>query len=129
MSVSPADRQIIENLYQAMQSGPSGENAMLRLFAEEAIFIEPFSGAPKTHVGLAAIRAMFQDMCKKPLPDMRLQLDRADLDGTQIRAAWTCHSSAFSAPMRGVDHFTIHHGKIHRLEVELTTPPSMQDHS
>lgn len=126
MSVSPQDRKVIENLYQAMQAGPSGESAMLSLFAEDAIFIEPFSGVPKTHVGLPAIRATFQDMCKEPLPDMRLQLDRVDLDGGRIRAAWTCYSSAFPEPMRGVDHFTIEHGKIHRLEIVLISMPLMQ---
>lgn len=126
MSIPQQNRTIIESLYQAMQAGPAGEKAMLSLFAEDAVFIEPFGGTPKTHVGLAAIRTTFQDMCKEPLPDMRLQLDRVDLEGEQIRATWTCYSSAFPEPMRGIDHFTIESGKIRRLEIVLTSMPPMK---
>ncbi len=125
MSVAPADRNLIESLYKAMQAGPAGESAMLDLFTEDAVFVEPFGGEPKTHTGLSAIRATFQDMCKEPLPDMRLQLDRVDLDAGRVRAAWTCYSSAFSEPMRGIDHFTIEHGKIKRLEIIVTHAPPM----
>lgn len=125
MSVSQADRDLIENLYKAMQAGAAGENAMLGLFAEGAVFIEPFSGEPKTHTGLSAIRAWFQDTCKELAPDMRLQLDRVDLDAGRVRAVWTCYSSAFSTPMRGIDHFTIEHGKIRHLEIVVTDAPPM----
>lgn len=80
MSVSQPDHKLIESLYKAMQAGSAGESAMLGLFAEDAVFVEPFGGESKTHIGLSAIRATFQDMYKEPLPDMRLQLDRVDLD-------------------------------------------------
>jgi uncharacterized protein (TIGR02246 family) len=125
MSVSQTDRNLIENLYKAMEAGAAGENAMLDLFAEDAVFVEPFGGEPKTHTGLSAIRTWHQDIFKEPMPDMRLQLDRVDLDVGRVRAAWTCYSSAFSEPMRGIDYFTIEHGKIQRLEIVITHAPPM----
>lgn len=125
MSVAAQDRGVIEGLYKAMQAGPAGENEALAFFAADAIFTENFGGAPKTHAGIAAIRTAFQKWNEDPPPDVRLELDRVDLDGGRVRAEWTCYSPAFSVPMRGVDHFTIEHGKIRRLEVVVTQMPPM----
>ncbi len=123
MSVMAVHRRVIENLYKAMQAGPAGENEALALFAKDAVFIENFGGSPKTHPGIAAIRAAFQKWNEDPPPDVRLELDRVDLDGGRVRAEWTCYSSVFSEPMRGIDHFTIEHGKIRCLEVVVTQRP------
>ena len=125
MAVSEADRKIVDNLFRAMQAGPAGEEQMMALFADDAIFVEPFSGAPKTHTGLDAIRASFRDMWAEPVPDMKLTLDRIDLDGDRLRAEWTCTASVFPVPMRGSDLFTIESGKIARLEIEVTEMPQM----
>jgi ketosteroid isomerase-like protein len=123
MSVTAADRTVVERLFRAMQAGASGEAEMMSLFWDDATFIEPFSGQPITHVGHAAIRESFRQQTAHPLPDMKLTLDRVDLDGPMVRAGWTCTSSAFPAPMRGHDLFTIKNGKIARLEIIVTDMP------
>lgn len=125
-SVSERDRTVVENLFKAMQAGPAGEEPMMRLFHDDAVFIEPFGGQPETHNGAREIRQSFKAMWEQPLPDMRLQIDRVDLDGQQVRAEWTCHSSAFPKPMKGHDLFTIRDGKIARLEIIVTDAPPME---
>lgn len=127
MAVKPEDRKVVENLFKAMQAGPAGEKPMMALFAEDAVFIEPFSGQPRTHNGSAAIRASFLEMWSQPEPEVNLMLDRVDLDGDVIRADWTCTSAAFPSPMRGHDLFTIRNGKIQRLEVIVTDMPPMDE--
>jgi len=124
-SVSTSDRSVVENLFKAMQTGPAGEEQMMSLFADDAVFVEPFAGQPQTHRGSPAIRTSFRQMNEQPLPDMRLTLDRVDLDGDQVRAEWTCTSAAFPTPMKGYDLFTIRGGKIARLEIVVTDAPSM----
>jgi hypothetical protein len=123
MPVSEQDRKTVESLFKAMQMGPPGEEAMMALFDENAVFIEPFSGQVQTHTGKRAIRDSFRQMWKEPLPDLRLSLDRVDLDGDAVRAEWTCVSPAFPVPMRGFDLFRIHAGKILRLEIVVTEMP------
>lgn len=118
-------RRVVERMFQAMQAGPAGETEMMSLFAEEAVFIEPFSGVPQTHTGKSAIRESFQSMWANPAPDMSLAMDRVDIDGDQVRAEWTCTSPIFPTPMKGHDLFTISGGKIKRLEVIVTDMPAM----
>lgn len=125
MPVSSHDRSVVENLFKAMQKGPAGGDDMLSLFAEDAVFIEPFSGVPQTHTGKAAIRQSFTGMWQDPPPDMRLFLDRVDVDGDKVRAEWTCTSPVFPEPMKGFDLFTIRGGKIARLEIVVTSVPPM----
>lgn len=126
MSVSDRDRDVVERLFRAMQAGPAGETEMMALFAEDAVFVEPFSGQPRTHEGAAAIRASFREMAEQEAPDMKLVLDRVDLDGERVRAEWTCTSPVFPQPMRGHDLFTIEAGLIRRLEVVVTEMPPME---
>jgi len=123
MPVSEQDRKIVENLFKAMQMGPSGEEAMMTLFDEQAVFIEPFSGQIQTHKGKNAIRDSFRQMWKEPIPDLQLTLDQVELDGDIVRAQWTCVSPVFPAPMRGYDVFRIRAGKIQRLEIVVTEMP------
>lgn len=123
MSVLASDRTVVENLFKAMQAGPEGERLMMSLFHDDAVFIEPFGGQPMTHGGHDAIRESFRQQTAHPLPDMKLTLDRVDMDGAIVRAEWTCSSSAFPAPMRGYDLFTIKNGKIARLEIVVKSVP------
>ena len=124
MGISAQQRKAVEGVFKAMQGGPGGEEAMMALFADGAVFIEPFSGEPQTHVGKDAIRTSFRDQWKNPLPDFKLTLDRVDLDGPQVRAEWTCTSSVFPTPMRGYDLFTLNDdGKIARFEIIVTEAP------
>jgi hypothetical protein len=123
MSVRASDRSVVENLFKAMQAGAEGEQLMMSLFHDDAVFIEPFSGQPMTHGGHDAIRESFKKQTAHPLSDMKLMLDRIDMDGPIVRAEWTCSSSAFPTPMRGYDLFTIESGKIARLEIVVTSVP------
>jgi len=127
MRADEQQRKTVEDLFKAMQAGPEGEEAMLSLFTDDAVFVEPFSGPPQTHTGKAAIRQSFRDQWKNPLPDLKLVLDRVDFDGRQVRAEWTCTSPVFESPMRGYDLFTLDGaGKIKRLEIIVTEAPPME---
>jgi uncharacterized protein (TIGR02246 family) len=113
-------RQVVERLFRAMQTGAGAETDMMNLFADDAVFIEPFSGRLQTHRGADAIRAAFKQQSQNPPPEMRLQLDRAEIQGETVVATWTCTSPVFPAPMRGTDLVTIRpDGKIARLEIRL----------
>jgi hypothetical protein len=127
MPVSGPQRRVVERLFKAMQAGPGGESEMLSLFADDGVLIEPFSGRPQMHTGIAAIRQSFRDQWNDPPPDLRLVLDRVDLEGQSIRAEWTCTSPAFPSPMRGYDLFTLNEaGQIERLEIVVTEAPPME---
>lgn len=128
MSVSESDRKIVDRLFKAMQAGPAGAEEMLGLFASDAVMIEPFSGEPQTHEGKAAIEASFKAMFEDPAPDLKLMLDRLDLDGDNVRADWTCTSPVFPTPMKGHDLFQIEDGAIKRLEIVITEMPPMDPH-
>ena len=125
MSVSKQEQHVVERMFKAMQAGLEAEDDMMALFADDAVFIEPFSGQPRTHEGKAAIRNCFIDMWNEPGPDVALTVDRIDLDGEKISAEWTCTSPAFVEPMRGVDKFCIEDGLIQYLEVVVTDMPPM----
>ncbi|MFT3879682.1 MAG: nuclear transport factor 2 family protein [Gemmatales bacterium] len=123
MTVSTNDRQVIENVFRAMQTGPTAEKELLELFAEDGILVEPFTGQMQTHEGKPAIKASLVPMWANRAPDMKIMLDRVDLQGTTVRAEWTCTSSAMPGPMRGYDLFQIKSGKINRMEIFVTEMP------
>lgn len=124
MHVNAQQRNTVEKLFKAMQAGPDGEAAMVDLFADDAVLIEPFAGEPQTHRGTEAIRQSFRDQTNNSPPDLTLEVDRVDLEGALIRAEWTCTSPAFPSPMRGYDLFTLNDaGKITRLEIVVTEMP------
>lgn len=124
MPVSAQQRHTVEGMFKAMQAGPDGEEAMMNLFADDAVLVEPFSGQSQTHEGKPAIRQSFGDQWKDPPPDLALVVDRIDLDGAHVRADWTCTSPVFPSPMRGYDLFTLDAaGRITRLEIIVTDAP------
>ena len=123
MSVSTSDRQVIDDLVRAMQIGPAAENDLLGLFAEDGVLVEPFTGQMQTHNGKPAIKASLTQMWTNRAPDMKLMLDRVDMQGKAIRAEWTCTSSVMPGPMKGYDLFQIQQGKIKRLEIFVTQMP------
>jgi ketosteroid isomerase-like protein len=125
MPVSDRDRRVIADLTRAMQVGPAAEEELLALLTEDAVLVEPFSGRVQTHKGKAAIRKSLAQMWQNRAPDLRLELDRVDVDGSVLRADWTCTSAMMPGPMRGYDHFTTRAGKIDRLEIVITEMPQM----
>ena len=111
--------EVVSAYFEAMQGGPSQIDALLPLFAEDAVYIEPFSGAERTHTGRSAIEACIRAGYENPPPDMTLQVNRVDVDGDVVNSEWTCNSAVFPGPMRGVDTCTVRDGRIQRLEVRF----------
>jgi hypothetical protein len=106
----------IEDFFRAMQAGASGETELLALFHEDAEYVEPFSGKPQSHKGIAAIRETFVSGWRHPLPEMRLEVDRFDLQDGTVRVDWTCYSPALPGGKgQGTNVFTLQHGLIVRL--------------
>jgi len=126
MPVKAEDRKIVEDLCRAMQTGPSAFAELLTLFADDGVLVEPFTGRMQTHTGKQAIQASLEQMAQNRAPDLTLTLDRVDMDGSAVRAEWTCTSKVMPAPMRGYDLFVIRSGKISRLEIVITEMPAMR---
>ncbi|MBL8683516.1 MAG: nuclear transport factor 2 family protein [Myxococcales bacterium] len=103
-----------------MQAGLSHEASMMSLFAEDAAYVEPFSGAPRTHEGRAQIAAVMRASMASPLPEMRIEYARIDTTGSSATVAWTCFSPALPGGKgSGVNVFTFRDGVITRLETTL----------
>jgi len=48
----PSDKALVESYFRAMQAGLSGEDELIELFADDAVYIEPFTPpAGGTHEG------------------------------------------------------------------------------
>ena len=114
MSETPAP---IASFFAAMQTGAAAEADMAALFADDATYIEPFSGAPAMHQGRLEIMKAMRAGWATPLPDMTISLDTVHVEGGEVRVAWTCRSPALPGGAgRGVNRFTLRGGKIVRLE-------------
>jgi hypothetical protein len=110
----------IDRFLRAMQAGATSEAAMMVLFADDAEYVEPFSGQARTHVGKAAIRQTFMQGWQYPLPDMTLDVDRFDIAGGTVTVDWTCRSPALPGGQgRGTNVFTLRDGLIVRLVTTL----------
>src|SRR5205823_5038287 len=95
--ISPADRKLVEDYFKHMQAGSL--DGMLSIFAADGEYIEPFTanGQPTVHRGTQAIRDFFDQSFNGSMGhDVRLTLDRLDLDGDQLRSEWTCLMPMFS---------------------------------
>ena len=117
------ERDLIERYFQAMRTGAIATDEIIDLFADDAVYVEPFSGRPVEHVGKDDIRRSFIDSQKHAPADMTLTLDQVEIEPDCIRSSWTCTSPAFATPMRGQDLWTIRHGTIHRLETSFLDAP------
>jgi len=126
MAANMNAQKVIEDSFKAMQAGPAGEEAMMALFADAAVFVEPYTGSRRTHSGKDAIRATFKEMWGRPGPPVTIRMDRLDADGVDLRAEWTCSSPAFPKPMKGYNVFRIGAGdKITHMEIFITDAPPM----
>jgi hypothetical protein len=76
---------------------------MMRLFAPYAVYIETFSGKPRTHGGREAIQRSFLESQQNAPPNLRPSLDRVAVAGDRLRSEWTCPSPVFPHPVRGQD--------------------------
>jgi SnoaL-like domain len=82
----------IANFFAAMQAGRAAATEMEAAFAEDALYIEPFSGQVQRHRGRAAIMQAMARGWDYPLPEMRIRIDHAETAGPEIRIRWTCLS-------------------------------------
>jgi ketosteroid isomerase-like protein len=113
--------ETLERYFRAMQRGPEGEEELVALFAEDAVYVEPFTGGE--HVGRKAIRDWLRASYRDQPPEMRITVERLQVVEQVVEARWVCESPAFARPARGRDRFTIRDGRIARLETELLEPP------
>jgi hypothetical protein len=115
--------EIVTRFFNAMQRGKAAESDMAALFAEDAVYVEPFSGAPQIHIGRDAILATMRGGWDFNPPDMRIEVDSVSVDGGEIMVDWTCISSALPGGRgSGTNRFSIADGAIVRLETKLRMP-------
>lgn len=112
-------REVVERYFEAMKAGAAGVDELIGLFADDAVYVEPFRGAPQTHEGRAAIAACLRAGVERAPADLTLDVNRVDVDGERVRSEWTCTAPAFPAPVKGVDVCTVRGGLIRRLEVRF----------
>jgi hypothetical protein len=117
--------ETLERYFRAMQRGPEGEDELLALFAEDAVYIEPFSAGE--HIGRAAIRSWLHESWADQPPGIRITVERLEVLEQVVEASWVCESDAFARPARGRDRFTIRDGQIARLETELLEHPQVRN--
>ncbi len=113
------DREVIEKYFAAMRRGAEAEDDMMALFADDAVYVDPFSGGKRTSVGREVIRATLRSGWEFPLPDLKLTVDEITIEPGAASSEWTCESPALPGPIRGRDRYEIHNGRITRLEVEI----------
>lgn len=112
--------ELVRRFFRQMQCGAAGEHEMMALFAEDAVYIEPFSGKERTHHGKEAIREVMREGWRNPLPDMRIVVEQVDVSGDVVHARWTCHSPALPGGKgSGENEFTLRDGLIARLVVRF----------
>lgn len=116
---SPSPRHTVEAYFRAMQAGPAEAEALFALFAEDALYIEPFSGTRRTHRGRPAIEHCLRTSWQTAPPDMTLTVDRIDVDEATVTTRWTCRSPVFPHPMRGEDRCRVVAGRIVELDVRF----------
>jgi ketosteroid isomerase-like protein len=116
--MTPADRSLVETYFRAMQAGADGEAEMQSIWADDAVYSEPFTGQGqrREHTGKEAISAFFHESHSQGMAPIRISLDRLDLDGGRLRSEWTCLMPGMPE-FSGHDLYTIRDGKIARLEV------------
>ncbi len=108
--------------FGAMRRGADGESDLLALFTDDAIYIEPFSGATSAAIGIDAIRQRFRSGWAEPLPDMELDVHSIDVVGSTATSRWECRSPALPGPVRGTDHYAFRDGRIAELRVTIDPP-------
>ncbi len=126
MTVSQNHQEVIENSSRAMQLGPAGESAIMALFTDDAVWIEPYIGQRRTHSGKEAIRAALKQMWQQPSPPgFAIATDRIHAEGPNVRVEWTCSCVGVPMLMRGHSLYTISSdNRIERLELFITEAPA-----
>ena len=122
MAIGDGDRRLVESYLRAMQTGPAGEDVLVELFTDDGVYVEPLTseeGTVRSHRGKAELRQAFRAGLAWNPPDLRVTLDRLEIEGDNLVSHWTCTSERLPHPMRGSDHMTLRDGRIARLESRL----------
>ncbi len=90
--------EIIDRYFRAMRQGPTGQEDLLALFADEAVYDEPFTDPGTPAVGKRAIGERLRTGWEEPPPDMELDVLNVEVDGNRAEVRWECRSPAFPAP-------------------------------
>ncbi len=110
----------VSNFFLAMQAGEPGAAALEAMFAEDAIYEEPFTGETRRHEGRAAIMKAMALGWEMPMEDTRLQVRHAETTGGEVRVAWTCYSPSIPGGQgSGLNRFTFEGDKITSLITTL----------
>jgi hypothetical protein len=117
--------ETVQRYFRAMQRGSEGEDELVELFADDGVYEEPFGG--ETLKGRDEIRRWLRASREQAPPDLEVKVERIDIVGEVVEAAWICESPIFLRPTRGRDRFTIRGGKIVRLESKVTEPPVLRE--
>ncbi len=127
MTIKAEHLQVIEDSARAMQAGPAGEAAIMSMFTDDAVWVEPYTGQRRTHSGKEAIRGALKEMWTRPSPPgFAISTDRIDAEGRNIKVQWTCSCTGFPNMMRGYSLYTVGAAnKIERLELFITEAPAM----
>lgn len=122
MVVTDTDRAVVQRMAEAMNAGDG--LALIDLFTADAVFIEPFSGIPRTFVGIEAIRSQIQDMVAQPRPPgFTLKVDQVTSENGELVSYWTCSAPVMPGPMKGRDELKIRDGRISFLKIEILSMP------
>jgi hypothetical protein len=113
------EREVVDRYFAAMRRGAEAEEEMMALFADDAVYVDPFSGESRVSTGKEAIRATLRSGWEFPLPELKLTVDEITIEPGRATSTWTCESPALPRPIRGCDRYVIRDGEITRLEVEL----------
>lgn len=119
-----ADQALVETYFKAMAAGADGEQDLMSVFADDAVYVEPFTsqGERCEHSGKDAIHAFFLESYRQKMTPIEITLQRVDVDGEQLRSEWHCVMPGMP-PFSGHDMYTIRDGKIARLEVFVDSMP------
>ncbi|MEM7320137.1 MAG: nuclear transport factor 2 family protein [Pseudomonadota bacterium] len=110
----------ISNFFLAMQAGQLGAARLEACFAEDAEYVEPFTGEVRHHRGRAEIMTAMALGWEMPMENTHLRIDRALNDGTQIVVDWTCFSTSLTGGKgQGTNVYDIQDGLITRLITTL----------
>lgn len=70
---------VVEQYFEAMRKGPAGLDALCALFAQDAVYIEPFSGTRREHQGIEAIRTVLTTSMSQRPPGLTLAVARKSM--------------------------------------------------
>jgi len=120
-----SDRDLVETYFRAMAAGADGEEQMMSIFADDAVYVEPFTGQGerREYSGKEAIHEFFRESYRQHMTPIEIHLDRVDVDGDKLRSEWRCQMPGMP-PFAGHDLYTIKDGKIARLEVFVDNMPA-----